>query len=145
MHIRLKEIMTPAVETIRPESTLREAAEKMRSLDVGSLPVYDNRELKGMITDRDITIRAIAAGRDPSSTKVSDVMSSEVIYCFEDQSVEEGAQVMEQHQIRRLLILSRDHQLVGIVSLGDLAVRSTDDQISAEVLEEVSEPTQRDQ
>jgi CBS domain-containing protein len=145
MHIRLKEIMTPAVETIRPDSTLREAAEKMRSLDVGSLPVYDNRELKGMITDRDITIRAIAAGRDPSSTKVSDVMSSEVIYCFEDQSVEEGAQVMEQHQIRRLLILSRDHQLVGIVSLGDLAVRSTDDQISAEVLEEVSEPTQRDQ
>jgi CBS domain-containing protein len=145
MHIQLKEIMTPAVETIRPDSTLRDAAEKMRSLDVGSLPVYDNRELKGMITDRDITIRAVAVGRDPSSTKVSDVMSSEVIYCFEDQSVEEGAQVMEQHQIRRLLILSRDHQLVGIVSLGDLAVRSTDDQISAEVLEEVSEPTQRDQ
>jgi len=136
--------MTPVVETIRPDSTLREAAEKMRSLDVGSLPVYDNRELKGIITDRDIAIRAVAAGHDPSTTKVSDVMSSDVIYCFEDQSVEEGAQVMERHQIRRLLILSRDHQLVGIVSLGDLAVRSRNDQMSGEVLEEVSEPTQRD-
>jgi CBS domain-containing protein len=139
MHLR--EIMTPAVETIRPDSPLREAAQKMKSLDVGSLPVYDNHKLLGMITDRDIAIRAVAEGRDPT-TRVSEAMTPELIYCFEDQSTEEAAQVMERHQIRRLPILNRSHALVGIVSLGDLAVRHRDDRLSGEVLEEVSEPTE---
>lgn len=110
----------------------------MKALDVGSLPVSENRKLLGIITDRDITIWAVAEGHDPT-TRVSEAMTPELIYCFEDQSPEEAAQVMERHQIRRLPILSRSHELVGIVSLGDLAVRYRDDRLSGQVLEEVSE------
>ncbi len=142
MHLR--EIMTPSVETVRPDSPLREAAQKMKSLDVGSLPVCDNRKLLGILTDRDITIRAVAEGRDPAATKVKDTMTPELIYCFDDQSLEEAAQLMERHQIRRLPILDRSHDLVGIVSLGDLAVRNRNDRLSGEVLEEVSEPGRPD-
>jgi CBS domain-containing protein len=132
--------MTPNVETIHPDRPLQEAAEMMKTLDVGSLPVCDNRRLLGMLTDRDITVRAVAAGRDPTRTKVGDTMTPAMIYCFEDQEIQEAATLMEQHQIRRLPILNRNQQLVGIVSLGDLAVESKDERLSGEVLEEVSEP-----
>jgi CBS domain-containing protein len=142
--MQLKEIMTPNVETIHPKDPIREAARKMKSLDVGSLPVCDNRKMLGMVTDRDITIRAVAEGRDPDSTQVSEAMTSNLIYCFEDQDVEEAAKVMEQQQIRRLPILDREKRLVGIVSLGDLAVRGTSDKMSGEVLEEISEPARPD-
>jgi CBS domain-containing protein len=138
--MQIKEIMSRDVEVIHPNSMLQEAASKMKSLDVGSLPVCDNRKLLGILTDRDITVRAVAAGRDPKRTTVSDTMTPEIIYCFEDQGIEEAAKLMERHQIRRLPILDRSQQLVGIVSLGDLAIESGDEQLSGEVLEEVSEP-----
>ncbi|HXF62459.1 MAG TPA: CBS domain-containing protein [Caldilineaceae bacterium] len=138
--MKIREIMTRDVEVIQPDRPLQEAAAKMKSLDVGSLPVCDNRTLVGMLTDRDITVRAVAAGRDPKQTQVSEAMTPDLIYCFEDQEIEEAALVMEERQIRRLPILNRDHQLVGIVSLGDLAVESGDEELSGEVLEEVSEP-----
>jgi CBS domain-containing protein len=137
--MKLNEIMTRNVEVIQPNSALQEAASLMKSLDVGSLPVCDNRKLLGMITDRDIAIRAVAAGRNPASTKVSETMTPELIFAFEDEDVKEAAKKMEQHQIRRLPILDRNQQLVGIVSLGDLAVE-TKNKLSGEVLEEVSEP-----
>ena len=138
--MQIKEIMSRNVEVIHPDSFIREAATKMKTFDVGSLPVCDNQRLLGVITDRDLAVRAVAAGRDPSTTKVSDTMTPELIYCFEDENVKEAAKLMERHQIRRLPILDREKNLVGIVSLGDLAVETGNEKLSGKVLEEVSEP-----
>jgi len=130
------------VEVIHPDATLAEAAEKMKSLDVGPLPVCDGDRLQGMVTDRDITVRATAQGRDPNTTRVRDVMTAEVFYCFDDQSIEEAAEIMERAQIRRLVVLNRDKRLAGIVSLGDLAVDTGEEELTGEVLEGVSQPAQ---
>jgi CBS domain-containing protein len=141
--MRVSELMTPNARCIRPDATLREAAEKMRDLDVGPLPVCgDNGRLVGMITDRDIAIRAVADGQDPKTTRVQDVMTPDVIYCFEDQDVAEAADLMKENQIRRLVVLNRDKNLVGIVSLGDMAVDTDDEQLVGSTLEAVSEPAQ---
>jgi CBS domain-containing protein len=142
--MQLKEIMTPQVEVIHPEAPIQEAAAIMKALDVGSVPVYDGLKLQGMVTDRDITIRATAEGRDPRQTRVREVMTSEVLYCFEDQRVEEAALLMEEKQIRRLPILNRTNELVGIVALGDLAVEMEDGRRVGQVLEGISEPAQPD-
>lgn len=140
--MQLKDVMTRGVEVVPPDTTLKEAAEKMRKLDVGPLPVCDGERLLGMLTDRDITVRAVAEGRNPTATKVREVMTPDIIYCFEDQDVREAARLMEKHQIRRLPILSRDKRLVGIVSLGDLAVGTGDQKLAGKVLEQVSEPAE---
>jgi CBS domain-containing protein len=142
--MQLNEIMTPQVEVIHPEAPIQEAAAIMKALDVGSVPVYDGLKLQGMVTDRDITIRATAEGRDPRQTRVREVMTSEVLYCFEDQRIEEAALLMEEKQIRRLPILNRNNDLVGIVALGDLAVEMEDGRRVGQVLEGISEPAQPD-
>ena len=118
--MQLKDVMTPEVEVITPEASIYEAATKMSHLDVGPLPVCEGERLVGMLTDRDITVRAVAAGRDPLTTQVRDVMTPDVVYGFADQDVEDAARLMEQYQIRRLPVLNRSQQLVGIVALGDL-------------------------
>src|SRR5437763_10508619 len=100
--MQVREIMTCGVEVIRPDATLQEAAQKMKSLDVGPLPVCDGDRLVGMLTDRDITVRATAEGLDPKTTRVRDVMTPEVYYVFEDADVQEAARVMQQRQIRRI-------------------------------------------
>ena len=138
--MQINEIMTRNVEVISPHTTLKEAALKMRELDVGSLPVCDGERLKGMLTDRDITIRATAEGQNPDSTQARDVMTAAIYYCYEDQDVAEAAQVMEEKQIRRLPIVSRDKKLVGIVSLGDLAVDTGKQRLAGEALTEISRP-----
>lgn len=140
--MKLKEIETPNPEVIDPECDLHEAARRMRRLNIGMLPVCDGERLIGTITDRDIAIRAIAEGRDPNSTRVREIMTPQVIYCFEDQDIREAAQVMEEKQIRRLPVLDRNKRLVGIVSLGDVAVRTRNDQLAGEILERVSEPSE---
>jgi CBS domain-containing protein len=140
--MQLRDVMTRDVEVIHPIATLQEAAEKMESLNVGPLPVCDGKRLVGMVTDRDITVRATSAGLDPKTARVREVMSPDVVYCFEDQDTDEAAHLMEEKQIRRLVILDRDKRLVGIVSLGNLAVTTQDDQLSGEVLERVSEPAE---
>jgi CBS domain-containing protein len=137
----VKEIMTRDVECIRPDTVLDEAARKMRDLDVGSLPVCgDDDRLAGVVTDRDITVRAVAAGKDPRTTRVREIMTPGVIYCFEDQDVTDAAHLMEEKQIRRLAVLSRKRRLVGIVSLGNLAIDTHDERLAGEALEAVSEP-----
>jgi CBS domain-containing protein len=137
----LNEIMTARPKCVAPDTPLQEAARYMRDLDVGPLPVCgDDDRLVGMVTDRDITVRAVALGKDPKTTKVSDVMTQDIIYGFEDQDVDDAARVMEQRQIRRLVVLNRDKRLVGIVSLGDLAVEAHTRDTASEVLREVSEP-----
>ena len=138
--MQLKEIMTPQVEVIAPEATIREAAEKMSHLDIGPLPVCDGERLVGMVTDRDITVRAVAEGRDPVTTLVREVMTPDLVYGFDDQDVQDAAHLMEQYQIRRLPVLNRSKQLVGIVALGDLAVHPGQQPLAGEVLEQVSEP-----
>ena len=138
--MQLREIMTLDVEVVDSKAVLKKAAAKMKHLDVGVMPVCDGEKLKGMLTDRDITVRATAEGRNPSKTKVSEIMSTDLAYCFEDQEVEEAVSLMEVKQIRRLPILSRDNRLVGIVSLGDIAVHTGDKNLAGDTLQEVSEP-----
>ena len=138
--MQLREIMTRDVECVGPETTLREAAEKMRSLDVGPLPVCENDRLLGIVTDRDIVVRAIAQGRDPRTTTVREAMTEGIDYCFEDDDTADAARKMRERQIRRLVVLNGDKQLVGIVSLGDLAVKTGDEEQAGETLEEISEP-----
>ena len=138
--MKVSEILTPNVETIAPSATVREAAQRMRSLDAGAMPVCNGTELLGMITDRDITIRAVADGRDPAQTPVMDVMTPEVEYCYEDDDVRHAAEIMEKNQIRRLPVIRRaDKRLVGILALGDLA-RLGDDQMSGDALQQISQP-----
>jgi CBS domain-containing protein len=139
--MELKNVMTRRVEVIHPDATLQEAAQEMKARDVGPLPVCDGDRLKGMLTDRDITVRATAEGRDPKTTRVCEVMTSEVVCAREEQSVQEAARLMEDQHIRRLLVLNCDKRLVGIVSLGDLALGTGDEQLAGEVLRRVSEPS----
>ena len=138
--MQLRDVMTPNAEVIPPDATIGDAAKKMRDLDVGALPVCDGDRLCGMITDRDIAIRAVAEGRD-SHTLVRDSMTEEVIYCFEDQEYEEAAALMREHQIRRLPVLDRDRGLVGVVSLADVILKGDDDSVTATTIEDVSIPS----
>ena len=142
MATKVSEVMTRAVDVINPEATLDEAAERMKTLDVGPLPVCDGDRLLGMITDRDITVRATAESRDPTTTRVSEIMTPEVVFTYEDEDIKEAAKLMKDHQLRRLVVLNRDKKLVGIVSLGDLAVETKDDKLKGQVLEEVSKPAE---
>jgi CBS domain-containing protein len=132
--------MTRKVEVVRPDATLQEAAQKMKSIDVGSLPVCDGRKLQGMLTDRDVTVRAVAEGRDPRQTQVRDVMTADVVYGRTGQDVREIAEAMAAHQIRRMPIVNDDNELVGIVALGDLSV-DADEQLGGDVLADVSNPS----
>ena len=138
--MQVKEIMTCSVETINSDANLVEAAEKMKSLEIGALPVWENDELVGMITDRDITMRAIAEEKDPSSTSVKEIMTSDICCCFEDNDIHEAAGMMEEKSIHRLLVVDSSNDPVGFVSLSDLAVKSHDEHLTYEVLERISEP-----
>ena len=132
--------MTKDVHVLSPEATIEEAAKKMKDLNVGVLPICADDRLMGTITDRDIILRVVAQSSDCKTTTVKEAMSSPIVYCFENQDVEEAARVMEVKQIRRLVVLNENKRLVGIFSLGDLAVKTGREELSGEVLEKVSEP-----
>jgi CBS domain-containing protein len=138
--MQVQEIMTQPVDTIDPSTTSREAARRMRDENIGALPVRENGELIGMVTDRDIVARAVAENSLPSNTAVSAVMSQGIYYCFEDDSLEEAARIMAEHQVRRLPVLNRAQQLVGIIAIADIA-RSGDKEAEEEAIEGVSEPS----
>jgi CBS domain-containing protein len=138
---KLKEIMTPYVESITPEETVQDAAMRMKDLNVGAIPVCDEGALVGMVTDRDLVVRVLAEGRDHKEVTVSEAMSPDIVYCFEDDDTEKASQIMADRQIRRLPILSREEKLVGIIALADLATRGSEAPSSCEVLEQVSGPT----
>jgi CBS domain-containing protein len=140
--MKVKEIMTREFNVVSPETTLRDAAERMSSLDVGVLPVCENDRLVGMITDRDITVRATADGLDPFATQVGEVMSKdELITCGEDDDIETATRRMRESHVRRLPVLADDRRLVGILALADLAVDGGNAKDSAETLEEISRPS----
>jgi CBS domain-containing protein len=136
--MKVREAMTRDVRVASPEQTIRQAARTMASLDAGVLPVGEEDHLVGMITDRDIAIRAIANGKGPKA-KVRDVMTQDVKYCFEDQEIEEVTRNMADIQVRRLPVLDRDKRLVGILSLGDIAI-SPDGAGAGDALRGISRP-----
>jgi CBS domain-containing protein len=135
------EAMTPNVVSVLPDTPLVDAALAMKNLNVGPLPVVDEGRLVGVVTDRDITVRATAEGWDPRSTRVGDVMSRGVVTCREGDDVESAARLMQDARLRRLLVVDGEGNLTGIVSLGDLVLQTGDDRLAGEVLEKVSEPT----
>ena len=138
----IKELMTDRVEVVASEATMQECARKMRDVDVGCIPVQEGGKVIGIVTDRDIVVRGIAEGLDAATTPITTVMTTDVVGCYEDEEVRDAAERMEQYQVRRLVVLNRDEQLVGILALGDMAVDTGNEALCGEVLERVSEPSQ---
>lgn len=136
----VRDVMTRGVETAAPEASIADVARRMRDLDVGSLPVCDGQKLVGIVTDRDLSVRATAAAKDPNATHVREVMSPETAWIFEDEPADAAARVMRERQIRRLPVLDRSDRLVGVVALGDLATDLVDDRLKGATLEEISQP-----
>ena len=139
MH-QLKDVMSRDVKVISPESTIREAARAMLEGDFGMMPVGENDRLIGAISDRDNAVRGVAEGKD-SNAKVREVMSEGITWAYEDDTVEDAAKIMSEHQIRRLPVINHDKRLVGIVALGDFAVDSAEIEPAAEALSEISKPS----
>ncbi len=137
--MKIREMMTKGTRFVAPDTPVIEAAGLMRVHDIGVVPVLEEARIVGMLTDRDIVLQVVADGRDPNSTLVRDVMSTGSISVFEDQEVDEAVQLMQRYQVRRLPVLDRSSKLVGIVSLGDIAV-DVHAGLSGRVLKDVSEP-----
>lgn len=137
--MKIRDAMTRDVRMIHPDQTIREAAHLMAELDIGALPVEDSDRLVGMITDRDITVRAVAEGLG-ADTPVRQIMTNEIKYCFDDQTVDEVTRNMAEQRLRRLPVVSRSKRLVGILSLGDLAVDEDAQDEAAEALGGISRP-----
>lgn len=137
--MKIADVMTAEVDVVKPDQTIQKAASFMLRADAGSIPVCDGEKLVGMVTDRDIAVRAVAEGMGPD-TPVRETMTDDVIYCFEDEDVEAVAAKMSGSQVRRMPVVSReDKRLVGIVSLGDLS-RSNEHDIAALALDGITDP-----
>ncbi len=139
--MKIHEIMTPDVQCVSPQTNLVDTAGLMQELNVGSLPVCEQDEVRGIVTDRDIIVRAVAAAADPRQTCVRDVMTEGVACVYDDEDVSAASRVMEDRKIRRVPVMNRNNRLVGIVSLGDLAVDGSAS-LSGEVLQDVSRPSE---
>ena len=137
--MQVGEAMSSDVNVANPQQTIREAAQMMAEIDAGALPVGENDRLVGMITDRDIAVRAIAEGKGPDP-RVKDVMSQEVLYCYDDESLDDVARQMRELQVRRMVVLNRDKRLIGIISIGDIARTEEDPERTASALSGVCEP-----
>ena len=136
--MRVSEAMTREVRVANPTQTIRDVAKIMAEIDAGAVPVGENDRLVGMITDRDIAIRAVAEGKGPD-TPVRDIMSKDIKYCYDDEDLEHVAENMGELQVRRLPVVDRDKRLVGIVALGDVA-RHEDHHTTGETTAELSKP-----
>jgi CBS domain-containing protein len=136
--MQAKDLMTRSVECISPRTGIHDAAERMKLLDVGFLPVCENDRLIGTITDRDIVLRLVAEGKDVTGSKAIDIMTKDVFWCYEDQTAAEISDFMAQKEIRRVLILNRNKRLVGVLSIGDLAKRG-EEQKAGKAIKEITE------
>jgi len=136
--MKVSEAMTTDVQIASPSQTIQQAARMMAEIDAGVLPVGDNDRLVGMITDRDIAIRAVAEGKGPDA-RVGEVMTREIRYCFDDEDIDQVRQNLADQQIRRIPVVDRDKRLVGILSLGDLALAGIGARIG-ETLADISRP-----
>jgi CBS domain-containing protein len=135
--MKVQEIMTTNVECVPPDLGMKELANKMKTLDVGFLAVCENDRLTGTVTDRDIVVRGIAGGRDFNSVKASDIMTNQIFWCYEDDDVKDVARKMRDKEVRRMLILSRDKRLVGVVSIGDIS--KVEEKESGKTLKDIAE------
>jgi CBS domain-containing protein len=140
---QVSQVMTRGVRTMAPTDTVVQAAQAMEELDIGVLPVCDGDRLLGMLTDRDIVLRGVAQGRPADRTAVTEVMTPDVCWCYDDAPIEEAMDKMRESQIRRLAVVDHDKHLVGMLSLGDVAVKG-DMGEAGEALEEISEPAEPD-
>ncbi len=132
--MKIHDVMTRVTQTILPDATAEQAARKMRDANIGLLPVVEEGKVLGLVTDRDLTIRVMAEGRNPHLTTVHEVMTPEALWCYEDESVGEAARLMEKNHIRRLIVMNRQHHLAGVVTITDLAVKVANEKLSGHVL-----------
>ena len=137
--MKIRDIMTRDVEIVRADMPLTEAARMMRDADAGFLPVGEEDRLIGTVTDRDMVVRVLAEGRDAATASVRDAMTDDLVFCYDDQDTSDAAQVMAERQVRRLPVVDRDKRLVGVVSQGDLATRTSDDDLVGQTVEDISE------
>jgi CBS domain-containing protein len=137
--MKVSEIMSRNVACIDPDTSIKDAAEKMRSLDVGFLPVCEDGHVIGTLTDRDITIRHVADGQNPYRVKARDIVTPDVLYCYENQDVEEVSRYMQEHEVRRVLIFDGEEQLVGVVSLGDISKAAGEECLAGATLKRIAE------
>jgi CBS domain-containing protein len=136
--MKIKDVMTDAVEFVHPKDSVRKAAQKMERINVGEIPILDDDlEAVGILTDRDIAVRLVAAGMDPDQTTVDKIMTRSPIFCREDDPVQTAAELMKEHQVRRLLVHDEVGKFAGVVSLGDFALKAKE-ALSADILKEVS-------
>src|SRR5919205_2585747 len=135
----IREIMTPNPSTIEPDQSVVEAAKIMKQQDAGVVPVTENGRLTGMVTDRDIAIRVVAEGKDPQSTTVREVASTDLVTVDPQQDLDEALRLMAQHQVRRLPVVEEDGRLVGVVAQADVA-RQSDDRQTGDLVEDISRP-----
>jgi CBS domain-containing protein len=142
--MQVAEIMTRDVQTVSPTDTIQHAAATMDALNVGAVPVCDGKRLVGMLTDRDITVRATAADERPSECRVGDIMTEDVQCCYENDDIEEAIERMKSVQVRRMPVVNRNKEIVGMVSLGDLATRTKDTWQAADTLQGISDPSEPD-
>ncbi len=122
---QIKDVMSTNFKWMAPDSPVAQVAQQMKDLDCGFMPLAENDKIIGMVTDRDITLRAVAEGKDPQKTKARDIMTAKTYYCYDDQDIEEVCNNMGEIQVRRLPVVNRDKRLVGIVSMGDLAQQAS--------------------
>ena len=139
--MKLSDVMHRDPQVIRGDTTLREAAQRMRDADIGALSVCDGDRIEGVLTDRDVVVRSIAQGDDPGKARAADVMTREIAWCFEDDSVDEASRKMSERQVQRLLVLNHDKKLVGILSIGDLARQQGP--AATHASEEIKKPTKQ--
>jgi len=138
--MQIKNIMTTNFEMINSTESITEAAKKMKSLNVGVLPVKEDNKIVGMITDRDMVVRALAENKEAGSVTVKDVMSPEIARCSSEDNIEDAADIMKEKKLRRLIVLNSENAPVGIVSLGDIAAKADSEQLAGQTLEVVSQP-----
>jgi CBS domain-containing protein len=137
--MQVQEIMSHHVELIDPNATVRDVARKMRAEDIGALPIGENDRLIGMVTDRDIVMRAVAEDKNGGKVTAREVMSEGIFWCFEDEDVERAAELMAEHQVRRLPVVNRDKRLVGMIALADLG--RSGNKAAGKTLGAITEPT----
>lgn len=138
--MQVREIMSSHLQSVAPDASLSYAAQQMRDLDIGMLPVQADDEIVGTLTDRDITIRATATGADPNTTQVGEIMTHDIFTCSAEDDLLQAARVMEDHQVRRLIVQDQSGKYVGILALADIARHREMEDLGAEILTEVSQP-----
>lgn len=140
--MKVRDIMSHHVQLVSSSAMVNEAAEKMGAFNIGALPIIEDNKIAGMLTDRDIAIRVVAAGLNPKMTVIKNVYTPGIITCYEDDYIEIAARIMEDNQVRRLLVLGDDSNTAGILSIGDLALKTNRGHLTYKILEKVCEPAQ---